>query len=245
MIRQSILTGLNLENMKILMTGGSGLLGQAIQKLDKAIISPTHKELNITKPRSIKEAIKKYKPDVILHLAAANKPQMHETNPEQGLSVNIIGTANLCLACNKYNIKLIYTSTDYVYTGAGPHKEEEALYPPSKFVWSKLGGECAMRMLKKFLILRLDFGPIPFPWEKVYKDQFVSKLYISDMAPLVLKVVKSNVSGVMNLGGPKISLEEYAKKTRPKIKPVSKPDWVPMDTSMDITKLNTFLSNRK
>ena len=217
-------------------------MGSEIRKLDPMIIAPAHQELDITNPESIEKAIKKYKPDVILHLAAANKPQMHETNPEQGLSVNIIGTANLCLACNKYNIKLIYASTDYVYTGAGPHKEEAALLPPSRFAWSKLGGECAVRMLKKFLILRLDFGPIPFPWDKVYKDQFVSKLYISDMAPLVLKVVKSNVSGVMNLGGPKISLEDYAKKTRPEIKSVSKPDWVPEDSSMDTTKMSKELN---
>ena len=226
---------------KILMTGGSGLLGSEIRKLDSMIISPTRKELDITNPKSIEKAIKKYKPDVILHLAAANKPPKHETNPEPGLSINIIGTANLCLACNKANIKLVYASSDYVYTGAGPHKEEDALLPPSRFAWSKLGGECAVKMLKKFLILRLDFGPSPFPWKKVYKDQFVSKLYAQEMAQLVLKVVKSEAEGVMNLGGPRISLEEYAKKTRPNIKSIPKPDWVPEDTSMDIAKLKKTL----
>ena len=216
-------------------------MGSEIRKLDSMIISPTRKELDITNPKSIEKAIKKYKPDVILHLAAANKPPKHETNPEPGLSINIIGTANLCLACNKANIKLVYASSDYVYTGAGPHKEEDALLPPSRFAWSKLGGECAVKMLKKFLILRLDFGPSPFPWKKVYKDQFVSKLYAQEMAQLVLKVVKSEAEGVMNLGGPRISLEEYAKKTRPNIKSIPKPDWVPEDTSMDIAKLKKTL----
>lgn len=227
--------------MRVLMTGGSGLLGSEIRKLDSMIISPTHKELDITSPKSIEKAIKKYKPDVILHLAAANKPPKHETNPEPGLAVNIIGTANLCLACNKANIKLIYASSDYVYTGLGPHKEEDALLPPSKFAWSKLGGECAVKMLRKFLILRLDFGPSPFPWEEVYKNQFVSKLYAGEMAQQVLKVVKSKAEGVMNLGGPRISLEEYAKKTRPEIKSIPKPEWVPQDSSMNITKMKKEL----
>lgn len=231
--------------MKILMTGGSGLLGAEIKRLDPTIISPTRSELDITNLKSIKAAIKKYKPDAVLHLAAANKPPIHETDPEPGLSVNIIGTANLCLACREANIKLIYASSDYVYTGAGPHKEEEALLPPSKFAWSKLGGECAVRMLKKFLILRLDFGPSPFPWEKVYEDQFVSKLYVPELAWLVLKVVKSKAGGVMNLGGPRISLEEYARKTRPDIESSPRPDWVPQDTSMDITKMNKLFSKRK
>src|SRR3989338_5697041 len=236
-----ILTGINLNNMRILMTGGSGLLVREIRKLDPSIISPTRKELDIISPKSIEKAVKKYKPNIILHLAAANKPPEHETNPEPGLTVNIIGTANLCLACHKADIKLIYASTDYVYTGLGPHKEEEALRPPSRFAWSKLGGECAVRMLKKFLILRLDFGPSPFPWKKVYKNQFVSKLYASEIAPLVLKVVKSKARGVMNLGGPRISLEEYAQITRPEIKSIPKPDWVPKDTSMDISKLKKIL----
>lgn len=223
------------------MTGGGGLLGKEIRKLEPNIISPTHDQLDITNLKSVLAALKKYKPDKILHLAAANKPPEHETNPEPGLSVNIIGTTNLCLACHSANIKLIYVSTDYVYTGTGPHKEEEALFPPSRFTWSKLGGECAVRMLKKFLILRVDFGPIPFPWEKVYNDHYVSKLYVNEMALLVLKAAKSNADGVMNLGGERISLEEYARKTVPNIKSIPKPDWVPRDSSMDITKMKKKL----
>lgn len=227
--------------MKILMTGGSGLLGREILKIDKKITAPSHRELDITKIRSIEKALEKYKPDIILHLAAANKPPEHEKNPEPGLGVNIIGTANLCLACHKAGIKLIYTSTDYVYTGRGPHKEDEALFPPSRYAWSKLGGECAVRMLPHFLILRLDFGPIPFPWEKVYKGQYVSKLYVDEMAVLVLKAAKSKTEGVINLGGSKISLEKYARKTKPDIETIPKPDWVPEDSSMDISKMKREL----
>lgn len=231
--------------MKILMTGGSGLLGKEIVKLDKTIIAPSHRELNVVNISSIQKAIKRYKPDIFLHLAAVNKPPKHEENPEPGLSVNIIGTANLCLICHRYGITLIYASTDYVYTGKGPHKEEEPLLPPSRFAWSKLGGECAVRMLKNYLILRLDFGPIPFPWEKVYKNHYVSKVYVPEMARLVLKVVKSKAKGVINLGGPRISLEEYAKKTRPDIKTIAKPSWIPEDSSMDITKLSRLFSKKE
>ena len=227
--------------MKILMTGGSGLLGKEILKLDKKIVAPSHEELDVTNIILVKKAIKKYKPDVLLHLAAANKPPEHEKNPEPGLEVNVIGTANLCLICHRAGIKLIYTSTDYVYTGQGPHKEQEALLPPSRFAWSKLGGECAVRMLPNSLTLRLDFGPNPFPWEKVYKNQYVSKLYVNQMAPLVLKAAKSKAKGVMNLGGPRRSLEEYAGQTKPRIESIPRPDWVPKDSSMDLSKMKKEL----
>ena len=228
--------------MKILMTGGSGLLGTEILKLDPNIIAPLHTEFDLTDPVSLELIIKKHNPDVILHLAAYNKPPEHEKNPELGIKTNIIGTANLALACFTSNIKMVHISTDFVYAGPGPHKEEEALLAPSRFGWSKIGAESSVRMLHNFLILRLDFGPVPFPWDKVYKDQYISKLYVDEMAPLVLVAVKSNVQGVMNLGGPRMTLEAYARRTKPDIETIPKPDWVPSDTSMDLTKMKKELN---
>lgn len=228
--------------MKILMTGGSGLLGTEIRKLDPNIISPTQKELDITDLEQVLLVFKRIRPDVVLHLAAATKPPEHEKNPQAGLEINIKGTANMALACYEKNVKLVYTSTDYLYFGQGPHKEDEAILPPYKFGWSKVGGECAVQMLKNFLILRLSFGPVPFPWEKVYQGQWNSKLYVDEMALLVLAAAKCQATGVMNLGGPRNTLEAYAKRTRPDIKTIPKPDWVPEDTSLDISRMKKFLN---
>lgn len=223
------------------MTGGSGLLGTEIRKLDSDIIAPAHAELELSDLEFVEKVLEKYKPDVVLHLAAYNKPPEHEKNPELGIKTNIIGTANLALVCFTSNIKMVHISTDYVYTGPGPHKEEEALLAPSRFGWSKIGAEASVRMLHNFLILRLDFGPVPFPWDKVYKDQYISKLYVDEMAPLVLAAAKANITGVMNLGGPRMTLEAYARRTKPNIETISKPDWVPSDTSMDLTKMKKEL----
>lgn len=227
--------------MKILMTGGSGLLGSEIKKLDSDILAPSSSELDITNLDFVLRAIEKYSPDVILHLAAFNKPPEHEKNPELGLKTNIIGTANLSLACFSLGVRLVHASTDFVYSGPGPHKEDEALLAPSRFGWSKIGAESAVRMLHDFLILRLDFGPVPFPWGKVYKDHYVSKLYVDEMAPLVIAAARSAILGVMNLGGPRVSLEEYARRTKPNVETTPKPDWVPEDTSMDINKMKKEL----
>ena len=85
--------------------------------------------------------------------------------------------------------------------------------------------------------MRLSFGPAPFPWDKVYDNQYNSKLYADEMAPLVLAASVSGIRGVMNLGGPRMSLADYARRTRPNIETISTPDWVPKDTSLDITKM--------
>ena len=226
------------------MTGGSGLLGRKITRLDSEIEAPSHAELDITDPGSVARALQKYVPDIVLHLAAATKPLEHEKNQEPGLRVNIIGTAEVAAACGRAGVRLVYTSTDYVYVGTGPHREDEPLRAPYKFGWSKLGGECAVRLVENSLILRLSFGHVPFPWEKVYADQYNSKLYVDEMAPLVLAAAKSTATGVMNLGGPRMSLEAYARRTRPGIETIPRPDWAPADTSLDLGRMQTELGIR-
>jgi len=228
--------------MKILITGGSGLLGQEVLKLDSSLIAPSHQELDIADYNSVRAACEKYQPDVILHLAAATKPPEHNEHPEKGILTNIIGTANIARVCIESKIKLVYTSTDYIYVGPGLHQETEAVSSPYNFGWSKLGGECAVQVVPNHLILRLSFGPVPFPWEKVYQDQWCSKLYVDEMAPLVLAAAKSEAQGVMNIGGPRITLEDYAKRTRANIQTTPKPDWVPADTSLDLTKMKSTLA---
>ena len=225
----------------LLITGGSGLLGHEILKLDFSIIAPSHKEMDITDEKQVLAVLDTEKPDIVLHLAAETKPLEHEKTPEPGLTINIIGTANVALACHKLGIRMVYTSTDYLYVGKGPHKEEEPVFPPYRFSWSKLGGEAAVSLLKDYLILRLSFGPVPFPHERVYKDQWNSKLYIDEIAPLVLTAAQSSAVGIMNIGGPRTSLEDYARRTKPDIKTITKPDWVPEDTSLDIAKMKEVL----
>jgi len=220
------------------MTGGSGILGQEILKLDKSIDAPPRKTLDITNLEIVEREIYYSHPDVILHLAADTDCLLHNSQPERGISSNIIGTANLALICLQSNIRLVYVSTDYVYQGSGPHKEDEPVRPPYNFGWSKLGGECSVIMCPNSLILRLSFGPRPFPWEKVYEGQVNSKLYVDEMAKLVLKSTISKATGVMNLGGSRTTLEEYARRTKPDIETILCPSWVPKDTSLDLTRMS-------
>jgi dTDP-4-dehydrorhamnose reductase len=227
--------------MKLLMTGGSGLLGTELRKLDPSLIAPAREALDITDRASVEACLERERPDTILHCAAATKPPEHERDPELGIRVNILGTANIARACASYGIRLVYTSTDYVYAGTGPHREDEPVFAPSNFVRSKLGAEYAVALVPHHLILRLSFGPVPFPWEKVYEGQYNSKLYVDEIAPLVLSLARGGEEGIMNVGGPRTSLFEYALRSRPDISTIPKPQWVPKDTSLDISKMKQAL----
>lgn len=229
------------HQLKILLTGGSGLLGSEIRRINSSVIAPTHYELDLANFKSIIDAIEKYRPDIVLNAAANNEPPKHETEPERGIVHNIIGSANVALACLQKKVRLVHISTDFVYSGKGPHKETEPLLPPSNFAWSKLGSECAVRLVPESLILRVDFGPVPFQWERVYQGKYVSKLYVDEIAPLILNIVETGAKGVINVGGERTTLEAYARRTRPNIETTERPKWVPRDTSMDISKLKELL----
>ena len=209
-------------------------------RLDSKIIAPLHKELDITNYNSVLRAIKKYKPNVVLHLAAASPPKCIK-DPKLGLIINIIGTSNVAMVCLKFGIKLVYVSTDYVYVGRGPHKETEPILTSLPWSWSKMGGECAAQIVPKSLILRPSFGPRPFPWKKVFKNHYTSRLYIDEAAPIILAATKSSAEGIMNIGGPRVTLETYARRTSPKVIAVPRPNWFPQDTSFDLTKMKEEL----
>lgn len=227
--------------MKILLTGGSGLLGTEVVKLDASLIAPSHEEMDVSDFASVERTLDAHRPDIVLHLAAATKPPEHDKDPMLGIVANVIGTANVARACAARSLRLVYASSDYVYAGKGPHKEDEATKAPSKFVWSKLGGEASVALVPNSLILRLSFGPVPFPWDKVYEDQWNSKLYVDEMAPLVLAAAKSSATGIMNVGGPRTTLADYARRTKPAIETIPRPDWVPEDTSLDLSLMKEVL----
>ena len=95
---------------KILVTGGDGRFASELKKIKTNIkfIYLNKKRLDICNFKSIIKAIKKYKPKTILHLAGLSRPMdIHESNISKSISINVIGTANLVMACSMYKIKII------------------------------------------------------------------------------------------------------------------------------------------
>ena len=142
------------EKNKILVTGGSGRFGKLlIKKRLKNFVFPSKKEMDITKLSSIEKCVRKIKPGKIIHLAGLSRPLIvHDKNPERSILLNIIATSNLAIVCKKYNIKLIFFSTNYVYPGTkGNYKETDSLLPDSNYAWSKLGARVSSSHDKKFI----------------------------------------------------------------------------------------------
>ena len=242
--------------MKVMISGGKGNLAQNIieQSNDHDIVAPSRQEMNVSNLWEIEDEIKHHNPDVFIHAAAYTRPmRKHQDNPDKSIQANIIGTSNVVLACMKHNIKLVYISTDYVYPGTdGDYHEDDALSPfmgksdgVTKYGWSKLGGECAVRMYDNSLILRTCICDYPFPHGKALTDVKKSLMYNFEAARIILKLL--NEKGVINLGGDSQSVYDFASKKNPRIRKITRQDvkdvYIAPDTSMNTSRLKEILND--
>ena len=162
---------------KIIVTGGLGFIGlnlifnllkdknNQILNLDK--ISPysnkieiknrnyQFKKIDISKKNKLFETIKKFKPDIIYHLAAESHVDRSIVSAEEFIYSNIIGTYNLLEILNFFlsskklsqNFKFIHVSTDEVYgsINRGKFNEQSNYKPNSPYSASKASSDLLVR----------------------------------------------------------------------------------------------------
>jgi dTDP-4-dehydrorhamnose reductase len=236
---------------KIVVTGGSGRFGQIIKKnsknFDFLFFFPKKKELNILKINSIKKYLKYKKPKYLLHLAGLSRPMsIHNKDIVQSINKNIIGSANITKVCYELNIKLIYISTCYVYPGKkGNYNEESALFPINNYAWSKLGGECSVKLYKNSLILRASVTEKPFIHKNAFVDFKTNFIFHENLIPKIMKLL--DCKGIINIGGKSQSVYDFAKKYNPQIKKNSAKNVLgqnaPLNISMNLTKFKKLTND--
>lgn len=234
--------------MKILLTGGSGLLGTELLKLNNNIIAPSHSELDINNKEEVLSYINKINPDIVIHAAAVLDNRVLENNPEIAINTNISGSANIAIACIKNNIRLCYLSTDYIYQGTrGNYIEEDEILPFNFYAWTKLGGECSVKGVKNHLIIRVSFGKSEFSYPVAFSDKWSSKDYVDIIAPMILEAALSPLTGILNLGTDRKTLFNYAKLRNSEVKPIKLADtsfFTPYDTSLNLQKWFNYKSEK-
>ena len=93
----------------------------------------------------------------------------------------------------------------------GNYTEEHPVFPVNKYAWSKLGGECAVRMYDNSLIIRTSFGPNNFPFQDAFVDQWTSRESVRTIALKISKLLDKDIKGTIHIGGTKRTVFEYAK----------------------------------
>ncbi len=241
--------------MKTILTGGSGLLGQEILKLDSSILAPIHSEFDITNSLAVNKYLDKHQPSLIIHAAAVTNSLFIDMDPREAIAVNIQGSANLARACINRKVRLVYISTDYVYRGdRGNYREQDEVFPSNLYAWTKLGGESSIKCVSNHLIIRTSFSGKEYRHPNAIVDKWSSQDYVNIIAPQILKASEMPVTGILNIGSHRRTIFEFVREKNPNIKPVILKDIpysTPYDTSLNIEKwakinsTNTSVESKK
>ena len=164
--------------MRILVTGGSGLLGSRIAEIASnqghEVYSAynTHHppygipiKMDLTDESSCKKAFEKTKPEIVIHSAALTNVDLCETNKDMAWKINVEGTRRIAELCNRYECFLILISTDYVFDGTkGLYSETDEPSPINHYGYTKLKAEEIVKeKLGEYCIARTSviFGSRP------------------------------------------------------------------------------------
>ena len=203
--------------MKILVTGAKGQLGtdviSALKKTGCGIIPLDLPDGDITDYTGLERIFETEKPDAVIHLAAYTAVDRAETERELCRRINSHGTENIARLCGERGIRLLYTSTDYVFGGDGEDffETEDKKAPLNIYGETKLLGEEAVKeYCEKYFIVRISwvFGAhgnnfvytmLRLGREKeeirVVDDQTGSPTYTADLAPLLCEMIMTDKYG--------------------------------------------------
>jgi dTDP-4-dehydrorhamnose reductase len=205
-----------LVNQQILITGATGLLGQALMRRlsqKNEILGVTrskkHKVLScdLRDPGAVAGLFSNYSFNLVIHSAAFSDVDGCERDPENAYRSNVLATRFLAQHCREKNIPLLYISTDYVFNGLKKRDYEidDTPSPINIYGMTKLGGEVEVKrhtVLSAIVRTSWLFGPghpnnflnqflNRVKTEKVARildDQKDSPTYVNDLAVAIEKI---------------------------------------------------------
>jgi dTDP-4-dehydrorhamnose reductase len=135
--------------MRILVTGGTGLLGRA---LAATVPKGTHLSVlhfrnypfaengvarfvvDVRERRRLSELFESHRFDVIIHAAGIANVDYVERNFEEGWKSNVNGTENIVELTKKHKLRLVYVSSNAVFDGKSPpYQESDSTNPINKY----------------------------------------------------------------------------------------------------------------
>lgn len=140
---------------------GSGTAPRYSGMLDgSAVAAMPYVQLDITDAAAVEKVLHEVKPDAVVHCAAWTAVDLAEDADKIDLvrAVNAGGTEHIARACRALSCKLVYISTDYVFSGQGTkawQSDCRDFQPQNVYGQTKLEGELAVReILDEYFIVR-------------------------------------------------------------------------------------------
>ena len=207
--------------MRVLVTGAKGQLGTDVMAELKSnnieAVGIDREELDVVDAKACEEFFDKANAekriDAVIHCAAYTAVDKAEDEQELSYNINALGTKNIATACKKFDMKLMYISTDYVFNGQGerPWEPDDERQPLNVYGKTKYEGELFVEEIaKKYFIVRIAwvFGIAGNNFIKtmlklakerdsltVVDDQIGSPTYTADLSKLLVSMIQTDNYG--------------------------------------------------
>jgi dTDP-4-dehydrorhamnose reductase len=151
------------EDMRLLLTGKNGQVGFELQRALAPlgnIAAVDRTVFDLENEASIREAVRQFKPDVIVNPAAYTAVDRAESEEFRADAINNRAPAILGEEASRLGALVVHYSTDYVFDGKGEgyYRETDATGPQSVYGRTKLAGEQALAATgARHLVLRTSW----------------------------------------------------------------------------------------
>lgn len=149
--------------MKILLTGMNGQVGWELRRtlavLGEVIAFDRH-DMDLASPDSLRRAVRKIEPALIVNAAAYTAVEKAESEPELAMAINGTAPGILAEEAKRLGAAIVHYSTDYVFDGTkpNPYTENDPPNPLNVYGKTKLEGERAIQAVNvPYLILRTSW----------------------------------------------------------------------------------------
>ena len=208
-------------------------------------------QLDLTSEQDVFQAIESARPDVVINTVALTDVEKCESDPELANLLNHGSALNAARASSNIGAKFVHISTDHLFDGTKPWMTEtDDPSPLNIYAKTKYEGELSvLEVCPDALIIRTNF----FGWGtsirtsfsdwilrsleehrplNMFSDGYFTPLLVNDLIDLIVKLVDSDATGTINLGGAdRVSKYEFALELAQRFDyPTEKINPVSMDT---------------
>jgi dTDP-4-dehydrorhamnose reductase len=204
--------------MRVVITGANGQLGKELTRVfsSDTILSYDLPGFDLA-GRDVTERIVAAQPDLIVHAGAYTDVDGAEREPDRAMAINAVGTEYVAQAACEANARLVYISTDYVFSGSKqtPYDEQDSPSPINAYGLSKWRGEQVVKSSgARSLIIRTAwlYGASGKNFVKtimhavqtqstlnVVADQRGCPTHAADLADVIRTVALGNVEGILHV----------------------------------------------
>lgn len=205
--------------MRIMITGGLGQLGTALQTAltQHELLAFDLPEVDITDKNAVFTAVSTFNPHVLIHCAAYTNVDGCAKDPELAYKVNGLGTQNVALACQKFGAAMVHISTNEVFAGDNPAGYEEWMTrnPVNAYGRSKAAAETHVQnILSRYYIVRTAWLYAPQGHNfihaildrarqtgqiRVVTDEIGNPTYSKDLAAAIGQLIETEQYGIYHL----------------------------------------------